>query len=103
DETIAPLAPTVTGNVISFSISPALPDGLSIDTTTGIISGTPTIETSAQTYWVTATNSGGSVSFGVLITVHPQAPFSLTYTTPNVFTVGTSIDNLLPNISGAID
>ena len=35
--------PTVTGTVTSYSISPALPTGLTINSTTGIISGTPTI------------------------------------------------------------
>src|SRR5690606_18073295 len=65
---ITPLEPVVTGNVDSYSISPALPDGLVFDTTTGIISGTPATETATATYTVTATNSGGSVSFGIMIT-----------------------------------
>jgi hypothetical protein len=103
DETIAPLTPLVVGNVISYSVSPTLPEGLSMNTFTGAISGTPTVETAAQTYNVTAMNSGGNVSFGVIITVHPPAPFSLTYATPNTFTVGAAIINLTPTISGNVD
>ena len=39
---IMPLTPTVVGQVASYSVSPALPAGLSLDTSTGVISGTPT-------------------------------------------------------------
>ena len=38
---ITPLDPTVTGTVTSYGVTPALPAGLSLDTTTGRISGTP--------------------------------------------------------------
>ena len=38
DSAITPLSPTVTGTVTSYSVSPSLPTGLSLDTTTGIIS-----------------------------------------------------------------
>src|SRR5690606_26694706 len=75
----------------AYSISPALPDGLAFDTTTGIISGTPATETAIATYTVTATNSGGSVSFDVVIMVNDVAPGGLSYNSPNVFTVGQSI------------
>src|SRR5690606_23307264 len=69
---IADLTPTITGNVDSWSISPNLPDGLSFDPATGTISGTPTAETENAVYTVTATNSGGSVSFDVEILVEPE-------------------------------
>ena len=42
---ITPDVPTVTGSVTSFSVSPALPAGLSLDGSTGTISGTPTSAT----------------------------------------------------------
>ncbi len=43
-----------TGGVHHYSISPALPSGLSLDTSTGIISGTPVAELATTTYTVTA-------------------------------------------------
>ncbi len=67
---ITNLNPTVTGTVTSYSVSPALPAGLSLNTSTGVISGTPTIVTATATYTVTASNAGGSTSFGVVITVN---------------------------------
>jgi hypothetical protein len=66
---IAPMLPTVTGTVTSYAVSPALPAGLSIHPTTGIISGTPTVVTAAANYMVTATNINGSTNFRVNITV----------------------------------
>src|SRR3954464_14651496 len=54
------LAPTVTGTVTSWSVAPALPAGIAINTTTGAISGTPTAAAAQATYTVTATNATGS-------------------------------------------
>ena len=99
---IANLSPTVTGNVASYSISPALPAGLSFDTATGVISGTPTTATALATYVVTAVNTGGNVSFPVVITVNDLAPSALSYTSPNVYTVGTAIANLTPTVTGNV-
>jgi heat shock protein HslJ len=66
---IVPLNPTVNGNVTSYAISPALPSGLSLNTTTGIISGTPTQLSSATNYTITASNSSGSTTFTISIAV----------------------------------
>ncbi|MBK8599405.1 MAG: putative Ig domain-containing protein [Flavobacterium sp.] len=98
---ISNLNPTISGGTVtSYSISPALPNGLSFNTATGRISGTPTAISSSATYTVTATNSGGSTSFGVVITVNDVAPSSLSYNSPNVYTIGNAISNLNPTISG---
>ncbi|MDB4921260.1 MBG domain-containing protein [Mucilaginibacter sp.] len=43
-----------------YSISPALPSGLTINPITGIISGTPTAVHAATNYTITAYNSGGT-------------------------------------------
>jgi cysteine-rich repeat protein len=65
----------VTGAVVSYSVSPALPAGLSLNTTNGTITGTPTIATATSTYTVTATNLGGSTTFDiVLAVVAPTVP-----------------------------
>src|SRR5207237_8604143 len=56
-------SPTSSGGaVISYGVSPALPAGLSLNTTTGVISGTPTALAPTAGYTVTATNTGGSTT-----------------------------------------
>ncbi|MCS0582204.1 putative Ig domain-containing protein [Massilia pinisoli] len=60
---IPQLEPTVEGTVDAHSVSPSLPDGLTIDAKTDVISGTPNEEVDAKSYVVTATNKGGSTSF----------------------------------------
>ena len=57
------LTPTVTGDVSAYSIAPALPAGLSLNTTTGAISGTPTETPAPASYTITATNASGSTTF----------------------------------------
>jgi len=52
-----------------YFISPALPAGLSFDSTTGTISGTPTVVSSATTYTITAANATGSNAATLNITV----------------------------------
>ena len=77
---ITPLSPTISGQGITYSVSPTLPIGLSLDTSTGIISGTPSATTGLATYTVTATNTGGSTTFGVVITVNDIAQHNVSYT-----------------------
>jgi hypothetical protein len=66
---ITPLDPTVDGIVDTYSVSPSLPAGLSINATTGVISGTPTAAVAATDYTVTATNDEGTDTFVVHITI----------------------------------
>jgi hypothetical protein len=53
---------SVTGNTqaITYSVSPALPAGLSLNTSTGAITGTPTVIAASATYTVTASQSSGA-------------------------------------------
>jgi DNA-binding beta-propeller fold protein YncE len=96
------------GTVISYSVSPALPTGLSLSATTGIISGTPTAVTASNSYTVTATNSGGSATAAVTIAVNaapsaagPSAPAGLVYNPGNaVYTVGMPIPENVPTSTG---
>lgn len=68
---ITTLTPTNQGGpVTSYSISPTLPTGLSFNTSTGAISGTPTVISGATTYTVTATNASGSTTTSINITVN---------------------------------
>ena len=62
--------PTSSGGVVlSYAILPALPAGLTLNPVTGVISGTPSEVTPAASYSVTATNTGGSTSTLLSITV----------------------------------
>ncbi len=54
-----------------YSVTPALPAGLSIDPATGLISGTPTTPVPTSTYQVTAKSASGSDFASVTITVTP--------------------------------
>ena len=71
------------GTPTSYAISPAIDNGLSFSTTTGTISGIPTAVTVA-TYTVTATNSGGSGSATLSITVLDNAPTGITLSNDNI-------------------
>lgn len=71
---IAQLTPTVTGSPTGYSISPALPPGLSISATTGVISGSPTAAQAATSYTITASNAGGSTTATLSITITDIAP-----------------------------
>jgi hypothetical protein len=89
------------GAVVSYAVSPALPAGLTLDASTGVISGTPTAETAPASYTVTATNSGGSTTASVSITVHDAAPSSLSYfSNPATYTKGAAITDNMPSSSG---
>jgi len=74
--------PEVVGGVCKeWSVTPALPAGVSLDTTTGVLSGSPTEVTDAATYWISCWNSGGEAHVEFSLDVTEPAPTSLTYPT----------------------
>ena len=91
-----------------YAVAPALPTGLSLDPATGILSGTPTAASPVTTYTVTATNSAGSTTAQVVISVTAgtppiQAPANLTYASPLVgVIVNTPMTPDLPNNTGGV-
>ena len=94
------------GDVVAYQLSPELPAGLRLDVTTGIITGTPRDVSAPAAYAVTATNSGGSTSAVITISVNPAvnnagdgaAPANLSYRdNPAVFTKGVAIDPAHPS------
>lgn len=67
---ITNLSPTNSGGAsTSWSISPSLPAGLSFNTSTGVISGTPTAESPTTSYTITATNAAGSSTATIQLAV----------------------------------
>ncbi len=71
---------------LTYSISPPLPSGLSINSSTGAISGTPSVTLSASTFTITVTDANGqTASNSFLLVVNPpvsanQAVASVTLT-----------------------
>jgi len=103
DEVISNNTPTVTGTVSEWSVDPALPSGLSLDTTTGVISGTPDTLQSAANYTITASNSGGSTTAAISITVNLAAPTALSYSAESaVYTKDAVITNNTPTVTGTV-
>jgi len=89
------------GAVASYSVVPTLPWGLILNSTSGVISGIPTVAAAQTNYTVTAYNAGGSTSVALSITVTNGKPTGLTYSdnTP-VYTVNTPIMVDVPTSTG---
>jgi hypothetical protein len=82
------------GTIASYAISPSAPAGLTFNTATGILSGTPSSTQSATAYTITATNAGGSTSVIFTLTVAsapPAAPAFTLSSTAETKTVNNSI------------
>ncbi len=100
---IASDTPTVTGAVASYTVSPALPAGLSLSSSTGVISGTPTAVSAQSTYTVTAANVTGSTTAAVQIAVNLAAPTNLVYAQTTVKTMVTqTIATDTPTVTGTV-
>ena len=74
---------TGSGEMVSWIISPSMPDGLSFDTATGEISGTPAQLLDRTMFTITATNTGGSATTYINITINDEIP-TIVYTPDDV-------------------
>jgi hypothetical protein len=97
---ITPLTPTITGTITGYSVSPPLPTGLSIDSSAGVISGTPTVVTANASYTVTASGPGGHTMTQVSIVVNDVPPM-ISYASPSYsFTAGVDGEIPKPSVGG---
>jgi hypothetical protein len=100
---IPALTPTVTGNPSGYSVTPALPAGLALNAASGAISGTPTAVQATANFTVTASNTGGSTSAVLSITVRDVAP-DISYPRSNyTFSTGAPAGAVTPTVAdGAV-
>ncbi|MDE0821363.1 MAG: hypothetical protein OSA95_09590, partial [Opitutales bacterium] len=96
--------PTVTGGVSTgFSINPDLYSGLSLDPSTGVITGTPTSVYNRRGYTIAVTGPGGSTTRTIYITSEERVPqfHDPGYSDhPIIVTEGIKIYNSLPQFHG---
>jgi hypothetical protein len=104
-QAISPDVPVVSGTSVNYSIDPALLAGLSLDPSTGKISGTPTTPTLGYgVYIVTASNASGVTTATVAIKViSGSEPFNLIYPLATIVAeVGKAIEPDVPTLLGTI-
>jgi hypothetical protein len=106
---ITPLMPTVSGSPTTFSVSPTLPAGLTMSSTTGAISGTPAAIMATTSFRVTAANATRSASATISLAVNDVPPgftyprASYTYTTDMPIVPMTPSTTGGPVVSWAVD
>lgn len=72
----------INGTANGFSVAPGLPNGLMLNTTNGVISGTPDTASVAADYTVTA-DFGGGVTRDFILNLEVADPAIISYTVPS--------------------
>tara|TARA_Y100000741_G_scaffold246991_1_gene189648 strand:- start:2965 stop:6888 length:3924 start_codon:yes stop_codon:yes gene_type:complete len=88
------------GEIINWTIEPPLPDGLIFSQNDGSIIGIPSELHAIREHYVTATNTGGSITTTILISVQDISPTNIRYE-PYLLdlTVNEEMSNLSPSWS----
>ncbi len=98
-----PIVPSNAGGPVAvYAISPVLPEGLTLDPESGIITGMPTAAAPARNYTVTAVNTLGSATATLNLRIDDKPPLGLAYATAAaVYTLGVPIGDNPPSSSGS--
>jgi hypothetical protein len=88
------------GTIASYAISPAAPAGLTFNTTTGLLTGTPTEIAASTAYTITATNTSGTAQRTFTLTVGPIAPAFTLSSASESKTVNTAISGYTISSTG---
>jgi hypothetical protein len=100
---VGPWQPTVTGGTASqYTVTPALPAGLLLDPSTGVLSGAVRTAAPQSTYTISANVGGTSVQFNLTLWVEVP-PSGLSYASPVQASVGTAFSMPPPVVSGNVD
>lgn len=91
---------TNTGDSATYTISPTLPTGLSINSSTGTISGTPSVVDATDTYTITATNAGGTDTDVITITVNDIVPSITASSSTAILTKDSAMSSITMTNSG---
>jgi hypothetical protein len=98
---IPAVTPAVGGTGAVFTVSPALPAGLVLDSLTGVVSGTPSAATVSKTYTVSATNGPWNASATLTFSVAAgDGPYASAWSghkfvSVNATTAGVTAGNVL--------
>ena len=84
--------------VDTYSVSPPLPTGIVLDTATGVISGTPTIEIVETDYTVTYENRAGEGTYVITFSVITFTAPVISYDTPALLATGFLMTPLEPTV-----
>jgi hypothetical protein len=71
---LTPLSPRIAGTVEHYAVTPALPAGVVLDSTSGLIAGTPSVARTLAPYTITASSQAGNTSFIFLLSVAAPSP-----------------------------
>ncbi len=102
NQNIAQIVPTLTGNShpVTYTITPNLPAGLTLNASTGLISGNPSVSTDPITYTIRATNDGGYIEKAITFAVVVNPPTSLNYAYESSYLIDKAIPQINPTVSG---
>ncbi len=100
---VTPNTPSITGYATRYSVAPPLPNGLRIDSLSGVIAGTPVLQSFPSDYTVTAGSFAGSTTSTLNIAV-VGTPSNLSYTDDlPTYKAGVAIiPPNMPNVHGIV-